>query len=43
LYEEVDRRYLGEEAFVQEVTGRLKNEEPPHAVAVTGEERGTGV
>ena len=43
VYEVVDQRYLGDEAFVQEVTGRFKNEEPPHAVVVTGEEVCTGV
>jgi hypothetical protein len=43
VYEVVDQRSLGDEAFVQEVTGRFTNEEPPHAVVVTGEERGTGV
>jgi len=43
VYEVVDQRYLGDEAFVQEVTGRFKNEEPPHAVAVTWEEICTGV
>jgi len=43
VYEVVDQRYLGDEAFVQDVTGRFKHEEPPHAVAVTWEEIGTGV
>jgi len=43
LYEVVDQRYLGDDAFVQEVTGRLKNEEPPQAVAVTWEEICKGV
>lgn len=43
LYEVVDQRYLGDDAFVQEVTRRFKNEEPPQAVAVTWEEICTGV
>jgi hypothetical protein len=43
VYEVVDQRYLGDDAFVQEVTGRLKNEDPPQAVAVTWEEICKGV
>ena len=39
----VDQRSLGEEAVVQDVTGRFTNEEPPHAVAVTWEEICKGV
>ena len=43
VYEVVDQRYLGDDAFVQDVTGRFTNEEPPHAVAVTWEEICKGV
>jgi hypothetical protein len=43
VYEVVDQRYLGDDAFVQDVTGRFTNEEPPQAVAVTWEEICTGV
>ncbi len=43
LYEVVDQRYLGDEAFVQDVAGRLKEEEPPPTVAMPWEKICKGV